>query len=154
MSYLARAESHWNWRLSAHCRIGSLAALWAVLLLMAPLGWILAPIAVVRTALSFVQTFLNVRLGKREPIETQTRFDWAMVACIFVAAYFAAGVGQVTGDTSQWWLYVPLLAPFTALQARMVARSYAAADLEEFRPATLVRLDDYRRAEPGELRAA
>ncbi len=154
MSYLARAESHWNWRLSAHCRIGSLAALWAVLFLMAPLGWFLAPAAAARTALSFIQTFLNVRLGKREPIQAQTRLDWAMVACIFVAAYFAAGVGHVTGDTSQWWLYMPLLAPFTVLQARMVVRSYAAANLEEFRPATLVRLEDYRRGEPGELRAA
>jgi hypothetical protein len=36
----------------------------------------------------------------------------------------------------------------------MVRRSLLAAAVDELRPATLIRLDEYRRAEPGELRAA
>ena len=129
-------------------------ALWGVVLFMGPLGWLLAPAAVFRSGLSFVQTFLNVRLGKRSPLESQTRLDWILVGAIVAAAYFAAGVGQYTGDTRSAWLFLPMLLPFSALQARMVRRSLLAAAVDELRPATLIRLDEYRRAEPGELRAA
>lgn len=121
---------------------------------MAQLGWLFAPVAAARSVLSFAQTFLNIRLGRLDPLERQDRVDWALVGAVIAAAYVAAGIGQYTGDMSHPGLYVPLLVPFTVLQARMTLRSYRAAQLQELRPATLVRLDDYRRAVPGELRAA
>ena len=151
---LRTIETHWNWRVSAHCRIASLLALWAVLLFMGPLGWLFAPIAAVRSMLSFAQAFLNVRLGKRTPLERQTRLDWALVGAIFAAAYLAVGIGHLIGDMQSPVLFIPLLAPFSVLQARMTARSLRAAAIDDSRPATIVRLEDYRRAEPGELRAA
>lgn len=153
-SYVRTMESRWNWRLSAHARLASLVSLWAVLLFMGPLGWLFAPIAGVRSALSFAQTFFNIRLGRRAPLEQQTRFDWVLVASIFVAAYVAAGIGHFTGNATAPLLFVPLLVPFTVLQTRMMLRSYRTAEIEQLRPATLVRLEDYRRDERQDVRAA
>ncbi|MGE0598639.1 MAG: hypothetical protein AB7J35_02275 [Dehalococcoidia bacterium] len=149
-----RLERHWNWRVSAHFRIGSLLGLWAVLLFMGPLGWLFAPIAGLRSALSFAQTLLNVRLGREVPLDKQTRFDWVLVGGIFAGAYLAVGIGHLIGNMHAPILFVPLLVPFSVLQARMTVRSYRAAEIAETRPATIVRLEDYRRAERGELRAA
>lgn len=128
--------------------------LWAVLLFMGPLGWLFTPIAAGRSLLSFLQAFLNVRLGKQTPLERQTRLDWALVGAIFVAAYVAVGVGHLIGDMHSPVLFVPLLVPFSVLQARMTVRSFRAAAIDATRPATMLRLEDYRRPEAGELRAA
>ena len=70
--------------MSAHCRIGSLLALWGVLLFMGPLGWLFVPVTIVRSAASFAQAFLNVRLGKKFPVEPQTRVDWVLVGAVIV----------------------------------------------------------------------
>lgn len=147
-------EQRWNWRLSAHLRIASLVSLWLVLLFTGPLGWMFAPIAAARSGLSFLQAFLNVRLGREVPLEGQTRLDWALVVLIFVAAYIAVGLGRVVGNMHSPFLFVPLLVPFSVLQSRMTLRSFRAARIEASRPATLIRLDDYRRGEREELRAA
>lgn len=120
---------------------------------MGPFGWLFVPVAGARSALSFAQTFLNIRLGRAEPLEKQDRADWALVGSIIVAAYVAAGVGSYTGDMSSPLLYLPLLAPFTVLQTRMALRSYRAATIQEYRPGTLVRMAEYQRAAPGELRS-
>ena len=140
--------------MSAYWRIASLVSLWAVVLLMAPLGWLFAPLAGVRTALSFAQTGMNLRLGRRAPLEKQTRIDWLLVGGVFVGAYFAAGVSHFAGTGLTTVLVVPMLLPFSLLQVRMAARSFDAALLDEMRPAAIVRLEEYRRAERGELRAA
>ena len=121
---------------------------------MGPLGWLFMPIAGVRSALSFVQAFLNVRLGRHVPLEKQTRLDWVLVAAIVAAAYLAVGLGHLIGDMHAPILFVPLLVPFSVLQGRMTMRSYRAAQIAETRPATIVRLDEFRRAERGDLRAA
>ncbi|MGE3076105.1 MAG: hypothetical protein AB7N24_09510 [Dehalococcoidia bacterium] len=149
-----KLESYWTWRLSAHFRLGSLFGLWAVLMFMGPLGWLFMPIAAVRSALSFAQTFLNIRLGREVPLDKQTRFDWVLVGGIFAGAYLAVGLGHLIGNMQSPVLFVPLLLPFSVLQARMTMRSYRAAQIAESRPATILRLEDYRRAERGELRAA
>lgn len=140
--------------MSAYWRIGSLVSLWVAVLLMGPLGWAFAPLAALRTGLSLLQTGLNLRLGRIAPLEHQTRFDWLLVGGVFVGAYFAAGVSTFTGSGLSTSLLIPMLMPFSLLQLRMTARSFDAATIQEMRPASLVRLEDYRRAERGELRAA
>jgi hypothetical protein len=121
---------------------------------MGPLGWLFAPVAVVRTALSLVQSVLNVRLGRRLPLDRQDRLDWLMVAGVFAGAYFAAGVSHFSGSGISPFTVLPMLVPFSILQMRMVARSRRAALVAEMRPATLARLEEYRRLDRGELRAA
>ena len=147
-------ESRWNWRLSAQCRIASLLSLWGAVLLMGPLGWLFAPVAAIRTGLSLAQTVLNVRLGRSLPLDDQDRLDWLMVAGVFAGAYFAAGVSHFSGAGISPFTLLPMLVPFSVLQMRMVTRSRRAALVAEMRPASLVRLEDYRRLERGELRAA
>ncbi len=151
---LAAVDSFWDWRMSGYWRVGSLISLWAVFMLMGPLGWLFAPIAGVRSVLSFAQAGLNVRLGRRVPLEKQTRLDWLLVGGVFAGAYFAAGVSQFTGSGLSPQLVVPMLLPFSLLQVRMAARSFDAAIVAEMRPAAITRLEEYRRAERGELRAA
>ena len=50
-----------------------------------------APVAAIRTVLSLAQSVLNVRLGRRLPLDHQDRLDWLMVGGVFTGAYFAAG---------------------------------------------------------------
>lgn len=147
-------ESRWNWRLSAQCRVASLLSLWGAVVLMGPLGWLFAPAAAIRTVLSLGQTFLNVRLGRASPLDRQDRLDWLLVGAVFAGAYFAAGVSHFSGEGLSPFLLFPMLLPFSILQLRMVARSRQAALVSEMRPATLLRLEDYRRHERGEPRAA
>jgi hypothetical protein len=129
-------------------------SLWCVFLFMGPLGWLFAPVAAVRTLLSLAQTVLNVRLGRNLPLDTQTRLDWALVGAVFAGAYLAAGVTEFSEASLSPLLMIPMLLPFSILQVRMVSRSMRAAVVADFRPATLARLDDYRRLERGEPRAA
>lgn len=140
--------------MSAYWRIASLLSLWAVFMLMGPLGWLFAPLAAVRSVLSFAQTGLNVRLGRKVPLEKQNRVDWALVAAVFAGAYLAAGVSELGGRGLSPVLLLPMLLPFSVLQVRMAARSFDAALVADMRPAAIARLEEYRRAERGELRAA
>lgn len=121
---------------------------------MGPLGWLFAPVTAVRSILSFAQAALNVRLGRKLPVEAQTRVDWALVGGVFAGAYIAVGMGHLMGTMTSPLLFIPLLVPFSVLQGRMTLRSYRAAEMEVAREAVIIRLEDYRRAEPGELRAA
>lgn len=151
---LTGIDGFWTWRMSAYWRIASLLSLWAVFMLMGPLGWLFAPIAGVRSLLSMVQTGLNIRLGRMAPLEKQTRFDWALVGAVFAGAYFAAGVAQFGGTGLTPAVVVPMLLPFSLLQIRMAGRSLEAAVVAEMRPAAITRLEEYRRTERGELKAA
>ncbi|HEX6030360.1 MAG TPA: hypothetical protein VFY90_02940 [Tepidiformaceae bacterium] len=145
-----RIDRYWDWRLSAQLRIASLASAWLLVLLMPVLGWLMLPLTVARSAGSFAQTGLNVRLGRHIPVGRPDRWDWALIASIFALAYVGAGVSYVTGASRYSMpLVLPLLLPFTALQLRMVQRSLTAHRVVEVRAEAIVRLDDYRR---GELR--
>ena len=141
-----RIDRYWDWQLSAKFRIGSLASAWALILLMPVLGWIVLPLSVIRSATSFVQAGLNIRLGKHAPVSRQDRWDWALIASIFALAYVGVGVSYATGMSNySWQLVVPLLVPFTALQWRMVGRSFVAHQNMEARPVAVLRLEDYQR---------
>ncbi len=139
-------DRYWDWQLSARFRIGSLASAWALIMLMPVLGWIVLPLSVIRSAASFAQAGLNIRLGRHVPVSKQNRWDWALIASMFALAYVGVGVSYATGISNySWQLVVPLLLPFTALQLRMVSRSNTAHRSFETRPAAVLRLEDYRR---------
>lgn len=147
-----RIDRYWDWQVSARFRIGSLVSAWMLILLMPVLGWIVLPLSVFRSATSFLQAGLNIRLGKHAPVGKQNRWDWALIAAIFALAYVGAGVSYATGMSNMsWQLVMPLLLPFTALQLRMVSRSNVAHRNMEARPAAVLRLEDYRRGELREL---
>lgn len=121
-----RAPSWWTWRASARWRLASLASAWALILgspLLGPLVW---PLAVIRFGASSAQTVLNILLGRVAPVGSVDRLDKWLIVAIFVGAYAAAGIGRVTGDMTAPWLFLPMLLPFSALQARMTRRSFAA----------------------------
>lgn len=148
MTYrLASLESRWNWRFSAHCRVASLVTLWVVVLAMGSLGVFLVPLAAVRTAASFGQTALNVRLGKRTPVEKQSKLDWWLVAAIFAGAEGAAVAAHVTGNMHSPLLYLPMLLPFTILQVRMTSRSFAAHDQHRAAKVVSFRLEKFQRSD-------
>jgi hypothetical protein len=144
----------WNWRVSAHFRIGSLASAWLLVLLMPVLGWLALPLAAVRSGTSFAQSGLNIRLGRHVPVGRPDRWDWSLLGSIFLLAYAAAGVSYATGlPQYSPLLVVPLLLPFTVLQLRMVRRSFAAHATVAARPAALLRLEDFRRGDLREVGA-
>jgi hypothetical protein len=125
-SYAALPSFTWDWRRSAHFRLASLASAWALVLLHGVLGPVIAPIAVARFCFSGAQTWLNIRLGKRQPVGKQDRWDVALLVLIFAGAYTGVGIAHFTGNLMSPLCFLPMLVPFTLLQARMTARSYRA----------------------------
>lgn len=121
-----RPAVRWDWRISAHCRIASLASAWLLALGATALGPLLWPLGALRFVASTVQTWLNIKLGRREPIARQDRRDWALLALVMAGAYAGLGLSQLVGTLQSPVVYVPMLLPFTALQLRMTARSYRA----------------------------
>ena len=140
-------ESHWNWRFSAHCRVASLVTLWVAIFAMGWLGIFVVPLAATRTAASFGQTALNVRLGRQIPVEKQSKLDWLLIAAIFAGAEGAAVAASVTGNMQSPLLYLPMLLPFTALQIRMTNRSFSAHDQQRAAKVVAFRLEQFRRTE-------
>ncbi len=121
-----RATAAWNWRLSGHCRAASLASAWVIVMLSGLLGPLLMPLAAIRFVASAIQSWLNIRLGRRNPVCKQTRGDYVLIGLIFAGAYLSVGLGHFTGNMTSPVLYVPMLVPFSVLQVRMTVRSYRA----------------------------
>jgi len=140
-------ENKWNWRLSADCRLGSLTSAWLLIFLAPMLGWLLVPLMVVRTGLSLLQSFLNIRLGRSFPIGRATRSDWGLMACVFAGAYIGAGIARFSGDMQSPLLFLPMLLPFSVLQLRMAVRSYRAHQCARAARTAIVRLTPFARAE-------
>ena len=111
------------------------------------LGWLLLPLMVVRTGLSLVQSFLNIRLGRRFPVGRTTRSDWGLMASVFAGAYIGAGIGQFSGSMESPLLFLPMLLPFSVLQLRMAVRAYRANQRARVARAAIVRLTPFARAE-------
>jgi hypothetical protein len=139
---LQSLESHWDWDLSARFRIGTLLATWGLVILAAPLAWVMFPLFAVRTAASTVQSVLNIRLGRRHSISKPTRFDWALVASIFVLAEIAAFATRSPESLPFAWM-AAMLAPYTLLQLRMYARSRDAFRHSVAQHASIIRLERY-----------
>ena len=140
-------EQQWNWRLSAHCRLGTLASAWMLLFLVPMAGWLLLPFMGVRTGLSLLQSFLNIRLGRRFPVGTSTRLDWGLMFSVFAGAYIGVGAGRLSGDMQSPLLFLPMLLPFSVLQVRMAVRSYSANRRARVATTAIVRLLPFARAE-------
>jgi hypothetical protein len=113
----------WNWRISARCRLASLASAWVIVLGASVLGPLFWPLACARFVASIAQTGLNVSLGRVRPIGSATRLDKWLVAGVFAGAYLGAGLGRVTGDMTSPGLLLPMLLPFSMLQLRMTRRA-------------------------------
>lgn len=105
-------------------------SLWLVVFLMGELGVLLMPLVAMRTLASFAQTGLNIRLGRRIPVERQTKLDWWLVAGIFAGGEVAAVMANASGNMHSPLLYLPMLLPFTVLQFRMTSRAFAAYETE------------------------
>lgn len=139
---LQRFESRWDWKLSARLRMGTLLSTWVLVALAAPLAWIVVPLFALRTAASTVQSFLNIRLGRRHSIDRPTRVDWVLVASIFVLAEAAAFITRSPEALPFAWM-AAMLAPYTLLQLRMYGRSRAAYRHSIAHEASIIRLERY-----------
>lgn len=137
-------DEHWNWRLSAHCRVASLGSVW-LLALISGAGVVLIPIAALRTVASVLQSVFNIRLGRTQPIRGTDRYDWALIASIFVAAEVLAALRQYDHMQITTLTLLPMLLPFTALQARMCWRSYRVPTHMTPAAATIIRMERFTR---------
>lgn len=140
-------DQRWHWRLSAHCRLGSLTSAWILVFIVPVLGWLAVPVVALRTGLSLLQTGLNIRLGRRFPVGNATRLDGGLMACVFAGAYIGVGIGQIVGDMQSPLLFLPMLFPFSVLQLRMAVRSYRADQRDRAARTAIVRLTPFVRAE-------
>ncbi len=138
-------DEHWNWRVSGHCRVVSLVSVW-LLAFMTGAGWLLIPLAVLRTVASALQSVFNIRLGRAQPIAGTDRYDWMLIAAIFAAGEVLAGLRQYQHLQITVLTLLPLLLPFSVLQARMCLRSYRAPVVTSPVTATIIRMERFSRA--------
>jgi hypothetical protein len=122
-----RLARGWNWRLSAHCRVASITSLWVIVLLLPVLGALAGPLLVLRFGTSLVQMALNQTLHRKLPIMSAPLGDWLLLALALAGATAAAAVEPGHGVTNNPLLLSLALAPFTAVQLRIAARSYRTA---------------------------
>lgn len=138
-------DEHWNWRISGHCRVASLASVW-LLAFLSGAGWLLLPLAALRTVASVLQSVFNIRLGRAHPIGHADRYDWTLIALIFLTAEVLAGLRQYQHLQISPVTLLPMLLPFTALQLRLCVRSYRAPRQPSPVQATIIRMERYSRA--------
>lgn len=81
-----------------------------------------------RFAASGAQMFLNHRLGRVQPIPRPARADWLLLALALAGASVAAAVEPGGGVPTNPALVALALVPFSAVQLRIAARSYRAAN--------------------------
>ncbi|MGE5597715.1 MAG: hypothetical protein ACM3S1_16950 [Hyphomicrobiales bacterium] len=116
----------WNWRLSGHCRLASLASTWLLAMTSPLLGALIWPIGALRMAASMAQLVLNLRLGQREPLPRRDLADRALFAATFLGSCAYSALQRQYGGAWSPLLLVIVLVPFSAIQLRMCARSYVA----------------------------
>jgi hypothetical protein len=116
----------WNWRVSGHARLASLAGAWVlVLMASAPTG-LLLPLAAMRTVASPVQLLLNRRLGRSQPLDRRGRLDWLLFALALVASMGVSVAQQSSLGVPTAVLLASVLSPLSIIQLRAAARSYRA----------------------------
>jgi hypothetical protein len=127
-SRISRLAGRWDWRLSAHCRLGSAAALWAIVFASPFIGFLVGPLLLIRFVTSAVQMGLNHRLQNRQPIVRAPLGDWMLLGLAIVGASVAAAIEPGNSVPTNPLLISLALAPFTAVQVRIAMRSYATAN--------------------------
>ena len=137
-------DRHWTWRLSAHCRaaVAALRCGRAHSLAGAPAA-LVVPVVAARGLASVAQSVLNIRLGRRQPLARQTRFDWSLIGAALVATEAVAAFHEYGGVAFSPLVLLPVIAPFSALQLRIWRRSMqadAGARARSDRPARTLRL--------------
>ncbi len=133
--------------MSGHFRAASLLSAWLLALFVSAAPAVLLTLAGIRMAASLVQSFLNIRLGRTQPLASTDRYDWGLMAAIFVAGEVVAALHQYQGVAFAGVALLPLLLPFSALQLRMCWRSYRAAVPRNTTETAIVRLEQFSRAE-------
>jgi len=119
-------QRNWNWRLSGHARLASLAGAWLLLFMASAPAAILFPLAALRVAGSPVQLFLNHRLGRRQPLEKRDWLDWALFAAAFLGSMAVSVLRKDAGGIPVAILLSGVLLPLSVIQLRATARSYRA----------------------------
>ena len=143
----------WTWRTSGHARLASLLTAWLLALASYPLGILILPIVVLRSAASLLQLALNHRLSRRVPFPRRDRYDWALMGATLAGSCLFSVCQRLFGPE---WTAVHLLLvliPFSGLQLRAVARSYAADRGRRPAPPVLLPIP-LSRGEPVEHRRA
>ncbi len=118
-----RVCRRWDWRLSARIRLASLGSVWVLVFLASLLAPVLPILGALRMAISGVQLMLNQKLARRRPIAGRDRYDWALLGLAFAGSVFAASIVRITGDAHDPLIFLPVLLPYSALQARSFQRS-------------------------------
>jgi hypothetical protein len=123
ISWIRNFSASWDWRLSAHVRLASLATLWLGILVAPGLGPLLVPLVVARSLASLVQLFHNRQLAKRETAPRRDRLDYAIFGLAFLGSMLSAVIRDAHPATAHALLVLPALVPFSVLQLRTCRRS-------------------------------
>ena len=137
----------WNWKLSARCRLLSLVTLWLSLAFLSSPGGVMVVLMAGRTVASVGQTWLNVALGRKEPLAPARRLDWSLTALTVGGAYFAAIGHQMWAAPITLPLLLPAMAPLTVLQLLMVRRAQVQQRTVDARTQAMGRIVRFTRAE-------
>jgi len=119
-------QRNWNWRISGHARLASLAGAWLLVVLASAPAAVLFPVAALRMGASPVQLFLNHRLGRRQPLEKRDWLDWALFGAAFLGSMAVSVVREAAPGVPLPLLLAAVLAPLSVIQLRAAARSYRA----------------------------
>jgi hypothetical protein len=141
-------DERWDWRLSGHCRMASLGSVWVLAFAMGGPARVILPFTILRSVASVLQSVLNIRLGRVQPVGSPARFDWLLMGSIFAAAYAVAGLHQYGHVALSAVVLLPMLVPFSVLQARMCLRSYRTPRRRTPTQAAVIRLERFSRARP------
>ena len=133
----------WTWKLSARCRLASLVTLWVSLAFLGESGVIVVGLVAARTVASFGQTWLNIGLGRREPLSPARRLDFALTVLTAVGAYFAAIGHQEWDIPISLALLLPAVVPMTVLQVLMVRRAQVQQRTVEARHLAMTRIVEF-----------
>jgi hypothetical protein len=119
-------ESVWDWRFSGHVRFVSLGGTWFVLVMPHGPSWLLIALAVTRLGATPLQLALNRRLGRRHPLASRDRYDWALFLLLMAAVLALPNASRATGLSEESFVLVVPLLPYSGLQLRQCRRSYRA----------------------------
>lgn len=119
-------QRNWNWRVSGHARLASLAAAWILLLLAGAPAVVLIPLAGLRFVASPIQLFLNQRLGRQQPLEKRDWLDWSLFAIAFLGSMAVSILRKDAPQIPVPLLLAGVLLPLSVIQVRATVRSYRA----------------------------
>jgi len=116
----------WNWRVSGHARLISLAGAWVLIFMASAPAGLLVPLAAIRAVASPIQLLLNRQLGRSQPLDRRSRLDWFLFALALIASMGVSVAQQSALGVPTALLLASVLSPLSIIQLRAAARSYRA----------------------------